>query len=54
MQKQCAGCGTVFDDASGKPDQSPRPYGCCEECNKHTFRSKVKPEEPKPEEPSAA
>ena len=40
MLRQCAGCGTVFDDKSGKPDQVPRPYGCCDECNKTTFRSK--------------
>jgi len=39
MLKQCAGCGTVFDDKSGKADQSPRPYGCCDTCNATYFRS---------------
>ena len=44
MQKQCAGCGKVFDDGSGKEDVTPLPYGCCETCNGHTFRSHAKPE----------
>jgi predicted nucleic acid-binding Zn-ribbon protein len=40
MQKQCAGCGAVFED-SEKPlgEVHPRPYGCCPECNKTSFRS---------------
>ncbi len=37
MQKQCAGCGKVFE-VDG-PDVTPRPYGCCEECNASTFRT---------------
>lgn len=44
MLKQCAGCGKVFDDESGNPDVSPRPYGCCKECNEHTFRSNAEKE----------
>lgn len=39
MLKQCAGCGKVFDDESGKSDVQPRPYGCCEECNAASFRT---------------
>jgi predicted nucleic acid-binding Zn-ribbon protein len=40
MERQCAGCGKVFED--GKEPlgfASPRPYGCCDDCNKTTFRS---------------
>lgn len=44
MEKQCAGCGTVFEDGKEPTGAvSPRPYGCCAECNKHTFRSKEQP-----------
>lgn len=32
---QCAGCGTIISD-DGEPGGT---YGCCAECNKHTFRS---------------
>ena len=45
MLRQCAGCGTCFDDGSGKENEIPRPYGCCAECNKTTFRSNEKKEE---------
>lgn len=49
MEIQCAGCGTVFEDGKepkGPNERGPRPYGCCSECNKHTFRSNEKPAEP--------
>lgn len=42
MEKQCAGCGKVFED--GKEPLgfvSPRPYGCCDDCNKTAFQHKV-------------
>jgi len=40
MQRQCAGCGTVYEDGvNPKGPVSPRPYGCCDECNKTSFRT---------------
>lgn len=45
MTVQCAGCAKIIsDDGSG----SGNTYGCCAECNKHTFRSKEQ-EAPVPE-----
>lgn len=41
MEKQCAGCGTVFEDGNEPKGQvNPRPYGCCEACNTSTFQHK--------------
>lgn len=41
MQKQCAGCGTIFDDKSGTPNPpgGGTIHGCCDECNAGSFRS---------------
>jgi len=54
MEKQCAGCGKIFEDDKPRPTEAhgTRPVsgtimGQCPECEKAIFRSKV-PEAPKP------
>lgn len=42
MERQCAGCGKVFEDGKEPAGlASPRPYGCCDDCNKASFKHKV-------------
>jgi predicted nucleic acid-binding Zn-ribbon protein len=44
MERQCAGCGTVYEDGKEpKGMVTPRPYGCCDTCNGHTFRTHSDP-----------
>lgn len=57
MQKQCAGCGTIFDDGSGIPNPAGvgTIHGCCPECNGHTFAPNPAPAaEPPAEQPVSA
>lgn len=50
MEKQCAGCGAVFEDGQEPLGAvTPRPHGCCPDCNAAHFRTheqnEVKPAE---------